>query len=196
MFKAMIVHEEAGRVVKYRVTRDGSPLTYANVLALWCTDFTFREYFTSLLAASSFAAYRWETPALNTGTVDNDFEFVLINSPSFCTRKTDAATYKKYFTNKGKNCGIVTFANLGGDATLIVPSPRTDVNAYGDLAVFLRQAPAEQHDAFWKAIGDTLKFMLSTNSIWVSTAGGGVAWLHARIDKKPKYYAYSPFKTA
>ncbi|PWQ96791.1 DUF6940 family protein [Leucothrix arctica] len=196
MFKAIIVNEEAGRVAKYRVIRNGSPLTYANVLDLWSTDFTFREYFTSLLAASPFTAYRWETPALNIGTVDNEFEFVLINSPSLCNRKTDAATYKKYFTNKEKNGGIVTFANLGGDATLIVPSPRTDANAYGHLAAFLRQAPAEQHDAFWKVLGGTVKFMLDKNSIWVSTAGGGVAWLHARVDNQPKYYAYSPFKTA
>jgi hypothetical protein len=71
---------------------------------------------------------------------------------------------------------------------------RTDAYAY--LAEFLRQAPADQRDAFWKVLGDRVQFMLSRKSIWVNTAGGGVEWLHARIDKKPKYYTYSPFKTA
>ncbi|MGI9175867.1 MAG: DUF6940 family protein [Rhodothermales bacterium] len=25
--------------------------------------------------------------------------------------------------------------------------------------------------------------------MWLSTAGGGVSWLHVRLDSRPKYYA-------
>ena len=28
---------------------------------------------------------------------------------------------------------------------------------------------------------------------WVSTAGGGVAWLHVRLDSAPKYYTHRPY---
>ena len=30
--------------------------------------------------------------------------------------------------------------------------------------------------------------------VWLSTAGGGVAWLHVRLDDRPKYYSYAPYK--
>ena len=30
--------------------------------------------------------------------------------------------------------------------------------------------------------------------IWFSTSGSGVAWLHFRLDSRPKYYTYKPFK--
>ncbi len=30
---------------------------------------------------------------------------------------------------------------------------------------------------------------------WLNTEGGGVAWLHVRIDQRPKYYHYAPYKT-
>jgi len=29
---------------------------------------------------------------------------------------------------------------------------------------------------------------------WLSTAGGGVAWLHVRLDTRPKYYRYNPYR--
>ncbi len=28
---------------------------------------------------------------------------------------------------------------------------------------------------------------------WLSTAGHGVAWLHVRLDTRPKYYRYTPY---
>ncbi len=38
--------------------------------------------------------------------------------------------------------------------------------------------------------------MIGHTPLWLSTAGGGVAWLHVRLDSRPKYYGYSPYKTA
>ena len=29
---------------------------------------------------------------------------------------------------------------------------------------------------------------------WVSTEGSGVAWLHARLDARPKYYHHAPYR--
>ncbi len=36
--------------------------------------------------------------------------------------------------------------------------------------------------------------MISDRPIWLSTAGGGVAWLHVRLDSTPKYYGYAPYR--
>ncbi len=185
---------EPDRVQKYRVTDDGRVLTYSQVLDLWAEDVGFRTYFTSVLAESEFSAFRWETPALSQAMIDRPFEFVLIASPSFATRPTDEGTYSEYFVDSNQDFGIVTFPNLRGDSTLIVPSPRTVVDVYGHLAAFVRGAMQEQSDALWRVVGVTMKSLVRDRPIWLSTAGGGVAWLHVRIDSRPKYYGYSPYR--
>lgn len=196
MFDATIHNIEADRVTRYCLLRDGAALTFADVLTLWHSDSSFRNYYTTLLAESPFGAYRWETPRLTTVTVNQPFEFVLLNSPSFCSRKTDRKTYDSYFTTDDTDCGVVSFANLSGDATLIVPSPRADISAYGHLAAFIRNAPKSQIDAFWRILSNTVASQVSQTPLWLSTAGGGVAWLHVRLDSRPKYYGYAPYKTA
>jgi len=30
--------------------------------------------------------------------------------------------------------------------------------------------------------------------VWLSTAGAGVPWLHVRLDDRPKYYHYGPYR--
>ena len=152
MFDADIDHIEPNRVTRYSITDNGVPLAYATVLDLWQSDSQFRSFFTAQLAESPFAAYRWETPAITESTVDRPFEFVLINSPGFCTRQTDANTYANYFTDSGTDSGVVAFANLRGDATLVVPSPRAADTAYGHFAAFIRNAPPEQVDSIWCVI--------------------------------------------
>ena len=108
-------------------------------------------------------------------------------------RRTENKAFEDYFTDDTDQ-GIVSFANLSGDATLIVPSPRTDIDAYGHFAAFVRQAPSSQIDALWRVIGTTVKSMIGDAPMWLSTAGGGVAWLHIRLDTYPKYYSYSPYR--
>ena len=64
------------------------------------------------------AAYRWETPVITRATARRPFEFVLINSPQFCDRKSDAITYTQYFTDDDTDSGVIAFENLSGDALL------------------------------------------------------------------------------
>jgi len=194
MFDATIENIETDRVAKYRLTRDSSPLSYSDVLDLWVMDTGFRDFFSRLLADSPFVAYRWETAPLVQNTAANPFEFVLLNCPEFCSRPPDARTYHDYFTLDDTNEGIVSFANLRGDATLIVPSPRTGNDAYGHLAAFIRSGPKSQLDAFWRVVGTTVKSAIQDKPIWVSTAGGGVAWLHVRLDSRPKYYGHASYR--
>ncbi|MEL7498310.1 MAG: hypothetical protein AAFN77_11925 [Planctomycetota bacterium] len=196
MFDATIDNIHSNRVMRYRLMRDAMPLSFSDVLDLWQTDADFRNYYTNLLADSPFAAYRWETPALTAENASQPFQFVLLNAPGFSSRQTDPNTYDRYFTNDDTDYGVVSFANLGRDATLVVPSPRTEMSAYGHLAAFIRHAPKKQVNAFWRIIGKTVRSVISQTPLWLSTAGGGVAWLHVRLDSRPKYYGYSPYKTA
>lgn len=196
MFDATIDNIEPERVSRYRVSSEGAPLTYARVLELWQSEPRFRNYFTTLLADSPFSGYRWETPAIAKSSVERPFEFVLINSPGFCNRRTDTKTYADYFTDDDTNSGIVVFPSLRGDSTLVVPSPRAAETAYGHLAAFVRDAPHSQVDSIWRVISNQIRSKLSRKPIWLSTAGGGVAWLHVRLDSRPKYYGHTPYKTA
>ena len=196
MFQSAIDNIEPDRVTLYRISSDGQPATYATVLDLWQCDSGFRSYFTTLLADSPFSAYRWETPPVTHSSVNRPFEFVLINSPGFSSRKTDATTYAQYFTDDDADAGVVTFTNLRGDATLIVPSPRTTDAVYGHLAAFIRNAPHAQVDSIWRVISKQVRSRLGSKPVWLSTAGGGVAWLHVRLDSRPKYYGHQPYRTA
>ena len=105
------------------------------------------------------------------------------------------STFRDHFTDDDENQGVVTFDNLGGDAKLIVPSPRTDADVYGHLAAFVRHAPEMQIDALWRVAGETLRKSVGDRPVWFSTAGGGVAWLHVRIDDRPKYYGFADYRT-
>ena len=182
------------RVVRYQITQHGSVLTYANVLEQWSDCPDFRTFFISLLQDSSFQAYRWETPPITEKTVDRDFEFVLIDTPSFATRATDTSTFASQLQTD-PNRDVVQFPNLGGDAELVVPSQLAEPEAYGHLAAFMRYAPQEQHHSLWKAVSNAAGIKLGPEPVWISTAGGGVAYLHVRLDSQPKYYHHRPYCT-
>ncbi|MDJ0515663.1 MAG: hypothetical protein F6K22_25405 [Okeania sp. SIO2F4] len=190
-----------GRVHKYIVTYNSKPISYAEVLNLWQSDSDFCAFFISLLSESPFLTYRWETPPITKDTLKRQFEFVLLNSPGLASNP-DKMTFANYFTTDDVNNGIVVFENLGKDAILVVPSPidsnsspgGTLFSAYSHLAAFIRHAPDPQKQALWRIVGQTVQQQISDSPLWVSTAGGGVAWLHVRLDSRPKYYGYNVYK--
>ncbi|NEO88534.1 MAG: hypothetical protein F6J87_30535 [Spirulina sp. SIO3F2] len=180
------------RVHHYQLWQQKRQLSVDEVLYLWESNEPFNVFFTQLLTESPFSAYRWETPAVTFETGDRPFEFVLVDSPGL-DRQVDSRTFQGYFTPDGQ--GIVTFNSLGGDALLVVPSPRGEQSAYGHLAAFIRHAPTEQALALWQAVGRAVATQMSERPLWLNTAGGGVAWLHVRLDSRPKYYRYAPYKS-
>ncbi len=184
---------DCGKIARYRLLSQGASLSYAQVLSLLQDDALFRSFLTDLFVTSSFSGYRWETPPVCESTVSQPFEFVLLDYPSFASRRTDSQAYRSYFTTDDTVEGVVRFKNLSGDAILIVPSPRTDRDAYGHLASFLRLAPESQIHSLWQTIGQTVVAQLTDEPLWLSTAGGGVAWLHVRLDSTPKYYGFNPY---
>lgn len=163
------------------------------MLKRWQHDAEFRSCFISLLADSPFSAFRWETPPITTATSNRAFEFVLLDSPEL-TRESDVDAFADHF--KSATEGVTAFPNLGKDAILVVPSPLGPSSAYGHLAAFVRHAPETQIHALWARLGAEMQRRLSAEPVWLSTAGAGVAWLHVRLDDRPKYYGYRPYRDA
>lgn len=179
-------------IEKYSIYRNQQQLTYGEVIDLWRDSEEFCLFFNALLAESGFAAYFWETPPIDTANIDRLFEFVLVNYPRLQTVKPNPHSFRKYLD---KEESIVTFPNLRGDATLVVPCPIEDDSIYTHIANFVRKADSLQQIALWQNAGNAIATNLNKNPLWVSTSGLGVYWLHIRLDSVPKYYSYQPYKS-
>ena len=183
-----------GRAVKIAIELDSSPVTYADVLTWWQNDAGFRRFFIGELTDAPFPAFRWETPPITIATADRAFEFVLLDSP-YLACEPDPSAFAEHFADAPRGA-VVEFPNLGNDAIMIVPCPDDSLSDYGHLAAFLRNASESQQHSLWELVGNAMHRRLSTKPVWLSTAGGGIAWLHVRLDDRPKYYGYAPYRRA
>ena len=169
-----------------------TPVSFAEVINLWKSNAGFRTYFIDLLTSSPFPVFRWESPPVTAQTINQSFEFVLLDSPEI-ELEPDPSDFAEYFVDCDQS-GIVEFPNLGNDAILIAPYPDNLISDYGHLASFLRNAPEPQQHFLWERVGTAMQRRISSKPVWLNTAGGGVAWLHVRLDDRPKYYGYSPYR--
>jgi hypothetical protein len=177
--------------LRFAVALDSRPATVAEVLYGWQNDANFRTLFNTLLADAPYTAYRWETPAVTAKTASQPFEFVLLDSPDL-DRRPDREAFADYFA--GAEAGIAVFPNLGRDAMMVVPCPVGEPEAYGHLAAFVRQAPVGQQHTMWKSVGEAMARRVGAKPVWLNTAGAGVSWLHVRLDNRPKYYGFGPYR--
>ncbi len=176
--------------LKVCILKEGAVMSYHSVIASWQQSEIFRTFYIGFLSSIEYIAYRWETPPLSSDTVHRPFEFVIIDSPGLDILP-DADAFAGYFSDKD----VVAFPNLGKDAWLVAPCPKVEVFAYGHLAVFSRHAPDYQNHALWQRVGRLVATHLDNTPRWLNTAGGGVAWLHIRLDNRPKYYCHSPYRS-
>ena len=184
----------AGQILQFRVSKAGTRLRYLDVIGLWQHSETFRSFFISLLEEVPYPAYFWETPAVTADTVEQPFEFVVVDSPGLSDVKPDPSAFRQYFDSVNSKQEIVTFFNLGKDASLIAPCPRAPLSAYPHLAAFIRRAPDQQKHALWQIVGRVLEQRLDSKPLWLSSAGLGVYWLHLRLDSRPKYYSFQAYR--
>jgi hypothetical protein len=180
-----------GDGLRFTLALDSRSAAFDEVYRRWRDDADFRSLFNALLADAPYTAFRWETPAVTSATVMRPFECVLLDSPGLA-RHPDPQAFAEHFA--GAAGEVVSFTNLGGDAVLVVPCPVAEVSAYGHLAAFVRRAPERQRQALWRAVGEAMSLRVGTKPVWLSTAGAGVSWLHVRLDDRPKYYGYGPYK--
>lgn len=194
MMEAKVEELENGRLHKVSIWHHAQPLLYAEVIDRWQHDEAFRTFYIGLLRKVPYPAYFWETPPVTARTVDQPFEFVQVNSPQLARVNPHIHAFRSYFQNVNAETPIVSFANLGGDAYLIVPCPLESHDMYTQIGVFTQKAPMSQQHALWRGVGEALTNRLSEKPIWVSTSGLGVYWLHIRLDSYPKYYTYQPYR--
>lgn len=192
MWRLHSTSESRGRVLKWSIESNEGKLSVERFLDLLACKGEFREFFNSQLVAAPFTAFRWEMPPTTASSRQQTFECVVLNSPGL-NRSPDRSAFAEHFAAE-KTGEVVVFSNLGRDATLIVPCPGADDSTYVHLAAFVRAAPPRQIDSFWQLVGEQALSKLCDEPIWLNTAGAGVPWLHVRLDSRPKYYCYTPYK--
>ena len=141
------------------------------------------------------ASVFWECTPISVAeeVADKSVRFCITRATVLEGASPDQYTFSEHFKSAASS-EVVTFPNLGKDAMLVAPTPRERKN-FACLATWLRETRhnKESWDKVFEAVGKALiarieeKTKLS-NTIWVSTNGAGVSWLHFRIDSYPKYY--------
>mmetsp|Transcript_77671 Transcript_77671/g.116806 ORF Transcript_77671/g.116806 Transcript_77671/m.116806 type:complete len:345 (+) Transcript_77671:46-1080(+) len=199
--------EQPLSVAKWAAAMAHEDETYATELA---------ANLTKIIKDSGFPAIRFETKGASSCTSnDKHFEFVLVQD-TFLSRFAgtgDPSSFQEHFdtcqssqspSSSSSPPPCCVFDNLSGSATLVAPMPGTDLTAYGHVAAFCNKAPAAQVHQTWRRVGQEFVQQLKASTttkkqkrtVWFSTAGTGVAWLHFRFDDRPKYYHYRPFAEA
>lgn len=191
-FRSQVLKE--GTVLKFALFESDRPVSFSEAIALWRESGEFRWQFSQQMANAPFSAFFWELPPVNREAIARPCEWVLVDSPHLAKVEPNPAPFAKHWTQSKENKPAISFPNLGGDALLIVPRPGSEWAAYAHLATFIRQAPDSQIHALWQTLGEQLECRLQEQPIWVSTSGLGVHWLHLRLDSRPKYYTFGPYK--
>ncbi len=191
MWEAQVQKDQSERSQKIRISQKGQMLNFSQVIDHWIHSSDFRRWYTSLLADSPYRAFYWEVAPINQQCLHRIFEFVLIDSKPLQNTTARRRAFEEHFDT---NQEVVAFYNLGRDAQLIVPTPQGAMTQYAHLADFLRSPAKQQIDMFWQVLGQTYRASLGAAPTWLSTAGLGVPWLHARIDSRPKYYRHRPYR--
>ena len=159
------------------------------------TDVSTVSWYNEVLASSNFVSFFWEHPPLDRQSMDAPAEFVLIDAPGLTGLRADKDSFSGPFSGGGAT-SIVVFDNLGRDARLVAPRPGDGAESCAHLAPFVRSAPSRLVCDFWQALAREVLQSASDAPMWLSTSGLGVSWLHARLDTRPKYYQYAPYKRA
>ena len=178
--------------VKVRLFDGGRPCTFADVLSGWQRDEPFRAFFLAELRAVATAAFFWEMPPITRATLCRPYEFVVVNSPHLAMVRADSRPFAAQWW--ATNEPVVSFRNLRGDAVLVVPRPVGAAVDYAHLAAFLRNAPPAQQEALLQRVAEVVLAEVGERPLWLSTSGLGVYWLHIRLDSRPKYYTYAPYR--
>ncbi|CAN0498606.1 unnamed protein product [Ectocarpus sp. 8 AP-2014] len=102
------------------------------------------------------------------------------------TLPADPAVFAHHMKNKKTP---VAFNSFGG--TLLIIPPDTGKN-FSHLATFYKHGSDAEKRALWKKVAVELQRKLKRGeTVYVSTHGTGVSWLHVRLASRPMYYVTS-----
>ncbi|MAK61527.1 MAG: hypothetical protein CMK09_11145 [Ponticaulis sp.] len=192
-FTASIDSQDDGRVLRYSFEWVGSPLSFGEAISLMDWEDGFVDFLSELISQSGFSGLVWECPPVTRATLSRQFEFVVIDTGKPYHPNPDPSSFRSYLEPLDGREGVSTFRNLGGDASLIIPS-WVDGADYRDLLHFLKSASLTHKRLFWRSISDAIQSGLDDSPIWLSIAGSGEPWLHVRLDSQPKYYQHKPYR--
>jgi hypothetical protein len=197
------IPSNARGVIRYQAFCDDKPMSIHEWTEALAKDARKSQGIIQIIQEVPFKAVFFETKGCHQSNwKSKQFEFVLVDAPSlysFAESNPDPHAFSEYLSNcRFDGC---TFPNLGGDSQLIAPKAIEKSNRlvqYSHLAAFCRQGPANQVENLWKLAAQEYQGQVEsfpTRTVWFSTSGTGVAWLHFRLDQRPKYYQYQTFKS-
>lgn len=183
--------QSTDRSLRFSIANERGRLTFQQVLNLLEHSPEFIQFYNSILIQPGYEAFFWEHPPVTSKSLDQLYECNLINSTFLAGKNPDRQPFRKYFRDDKE---VVSFMNLGGDAVLIAPCPARDDSGYAHIGSFIRNAPKNQIERFWKLTAQQMINATGSKPKWLSTSGLGVFWLHVRIDSRPKYYQTDEYK--
>jgi len=148
------------------------------------------------VAAAPWDAVFWECAPWDPRQPDALASFVLCDAPALARCAPDPRPFAEHIDAGRGSPLAATFRSLGMDAWLVAPTAERAASIYAHLAPFCRGASAAQIEAVGRSLGAALQVAAVEHDgpLWVSTSGLGVAWLHLRIDTRPKYYTHGPYR--
>jgi hypothetical protein len=179
------------------VDADGALWTCAEVAHALASGGEAVAHLERSIAATPWKGVFWECRPMHGSTAGTvAFEWVVLHSPAVARLVPDPGPFRDRLVGVRD---VATFCNLGGDATLVAPTPGEDGEGGAHLVAFLRTAGARRRLAFWAAVGAALVDWFADKpqeTLWLSTSGLGVAWLHVRLDSQPKYITWRPYRAS
>ena len=187
--------------VRFRPRMDnGRALTFSEAIRLFRDTekdgSAFRSAFVSALRTAIVSlqseVYLECRPTASRNRDTDPFEFSVVRAADldFAARSPDPSDFSQHFQHTST---FATFYNLGRDALLVSSRPLGS-ESFGTLRSFLTHAPPALAEDLWRAVGDAVLFA-DADPLWLSTSGAGVAWLHVRLDSRPKYYKTREYLT-
>lgn len=191
-YRVEAVKKTNQNIVKLYVYNNSSRISNREVFETLEKDSQFVDLFTENINNLSYEAIYMELPRLDQKSFDEGFEAVLINAPSLARRTQDKVAFSEHYS---VSKSVVNFSNKGGDAELVIPCPISEKKCYTHLMEFIRLAPPLQVQELFKSAAKIIIQRISKgDTIWFSSAGLGVSWLHLRLDSSPKYFKYEDYR--
>ena len=137
--------------------------------------------------------YFWRTSVLNSKR-DLEYKEEFLEDERLLNKKQGVKPFSEYLDKNKDEKYAISFPNLSGDTTLVIPIPRKS-KKFTNLFHFMNKASEIQKRELWKKVALEANKMLKNNeNIWISTHGLEVNYLHVRICNNPKYYENSKLK--
>lgn len=188
----------------YRLV-DNSRLTFGEVTNLLASELEGEHFRNRLLGLFNdlhrYSSIFWECRPVY--SQDDPFEFSICTAditPLRIARQNSKPFQKELEDGFRRGELAVSFPNLSGETTLVVPVGINEsvCDGYAHLLLFMKSKciSLEQKHKFWIKVGQELKLYFAMNHfpIYLSTSGLRVSWLHVRIEDFPKHYRYSGYK--